>query len=172
MLLQVVILLTGNYGFFNWLTLALCLLLLDDALLRKISSWPGSWRRRVKVQPNELAVASEQTAAVTIAQPLANMPPSAGSGAGQSRQWPLWITAPLAAVILLVTSTQWLEILRLWNPPPGALLAVQRWVSPFCSVNTYGLFAVIATSRAEIEIVEGSNDGKDLAAVWVQIQAG
>ena len=34
-LLQVLILLTGNYGFFNWLTLALCILLLDDAALRR-----------------------------------------------------------------------------------------------------------------------------------------
>jgi len=36
--LQLLILLTGNYTFFNWLTLALCLLLLDDFLLWKILS--------------------------------------------------------------------------------------------------------------------------------------
>src|SRR5204863_4525223 len=33
-LLQVIILLTGNYTFFNWLTLALCLFTMDDAALR------------------------------------------------------------------------------------------------------------------------------------------
>ncbi len=33
--LQILILLTGNYTFFNWLTLALCLLLLDDKVLMK-----------------------------------------------------------------------------------------------------------------------------------------
>ena len=33
--LQILILLTGNYTFFNWLTLALCLLLLDDFVLGK-----------------------------------------------------------------------------------------------------------------------------------------
>jgi predicted DCC family thiol-disulfide oxidoreductase YuxK len=33
--LQILILLTGNYTFFNWLTLALCLLLLDDYCLMK-----------------------------------------------------------------------------------------------------------------------------------------
>lgn len=38
--LQVAILLTGNYGFFNWLTLALCVLCLDDGV------WPGAWRER------------------------------------------------------------------------------------------------------------------------------
>ena len=34
--LQILILLTGNYTFFNWLTIALCLLLLDDDLLRRV----------------------------------------------------------------------------------------------------------------------------------------
>jgi predicted DCC family thiol-disulfide oxidoreductase YuxK len=39
-LLQVLILLTGNYSFFNLLTLALIVLLLDDAV------WPIAWRGR------------------------------------------------------------------------------------------------------------------------------
>jgi hypothetical protein len=34
--LQILILLTGNYTFFNWLTLALCLLLLDDFVLKNL----------------------------------------------------------------------------------------------------------------------------------------
>jgi predicted DCC family thiol-disulfide oxidoreductase YuxK len=38
--LQVLILLTGNYGFFNWVTIALCVMLLDDAV------WPA-WVRRL-----------------------------------------------------------------------------------------------------------------------------
>jgi hypothetical protein len=36
LLLQVVILFTGNYAFFNLLTMALCLVLFDDAALRKV----------------------------------------------------------------------------------------------------------------------------------------
>src|ERR1700722_8386600 len=36
LLLQLVILLTGNYAFFNLLTMALCLTLFDDAALRKV----------------------------------------------------------------------------------------------------------------------------------------
>ena len=38
-LLQIIIGLTGNYAFFNLLTIALCLLLIDDAV------WPGAGRR-------------------------------------------------------------------------------------------------------------------------------
>jgi hypothetical protein len=33
------------------------------------------------------------------------------------------------------------------------------WVAPFRSINSYGLFAVMTTSRPEI-IIEGSNDGE------------
>jgi hypothetical protein len=40
--LQLVIALTGNYGFFNLLTIALCLLLFDD------SFWPRGWRVRAR----------------------------------------------------------------------------------------------------------------------------
>jgi predicted DCC family thiol-disulfide oxidoreductase YuxK len=39
--LQTLILLTGNYTFFNWLTLALCLLLLDDFALARFA--PRGW---------------------------------------------------------------------------------------------------------------------------------
>src|SRR5205807_1714560 len=35
--LQALILLTGNYAFFNWLTLALCILLFDDQLLARFA---------------------------------------------------------------------------------------------------------------------------------------
>jgi hypothetical protein len=33
-----------------------------------------------------------------------------------------------------------------------------RWLGPFRSINNYGLFAVMTTTRPEI-IIEGSNDG-------------
>lgn len=38
--LQILIMLTGNYAFFNWLALALCLFLVDDAILQR-------WRSKV-----------------------------------------------------------------------------------------------------------------------------
>ena len=41
--LQVCILLTGNYAFFNLLTIALCLLLFED------SAWPEKWRKRLRL---------------------------------------------------------------------------------------------------------------------------
>lgn len=44
--LQLLIILTGNYCFFNWLTIALCLFLLDDQMLRRpLASAPPLSRR-------------------------------------------------------------------------------------------------------------------------------
>jgi hypothetical protein len=43
-------------------------------------------------------------------------------------------------------------------PWPGPVGRLYEWVQPFRSINSYGLFAVMTTSRPEI-IVEGSNDG-------------
>ena len=47
LLFQLMIMLTGNYGFFNLLTMALCVLLFDDAAMRRLlprglKSWIGS----------------------------------------------------------------------------------------------------------------------------------
>jgi predicted DCC family thiol-disulfide oxidoreductase YuxK len=58
LLLQVVILLTGNYTFFNLLTMALCLVLFDDAALRKISPASATrfMQRHVRsVEPGRVA---------------------------------------------------------------------------------------------------------------------
>jgi predicted DCC family thiol-disulfide oxidoreductase YuxK len=49
--LQTLILLTGNYGVFNVLSIALCVLLLDDGV------WPWRWRRRAGVERVEPAPA-------------------------------------------------------------------------------------------------------------------
>jgi lipase maturation factor 1 len=52
LLLQLVILLTGNYAFFNLLTMALCLVLFDDAALRKVL--PQSLIRFVQLHVREI----------------------------------------------------------------------------------------------------------------------
>ena len=54
---------------------------------------------------------------------------------------------------------------------PEALLAVSKMSSPFQIVNSYGLFAVMTTSRPEI-IVEGSNDGEAWTAYEFRYKPG
>jgi predicted DCC family thiol-disulfide oxidoreductase YuxK len=77
------------------------------------------------------------------------------------RRWPRAMTAAVAAVLLIVSGA--LTIAMLFRPRafPRPVVALARAVEPFRSVNTYGLFAVMTTSRPEI-VLEGSDD----AASW------
>ncbi|HUD98551.1 MAG TPA: lipase maturation factor family protein [Bryobacteraceae bacterium] len=109
--LQVLILLTGNYTFFNLLAIALCIFLFADP-------------------PARLA-----------------RPETRGHR-----------TVTLALMVFVVTTSglQLLEMFHVPLPPPAEGYLV--WISPLRLVNSYGLFAVMTTTRPEI-VVEGSNDG-------------
>ena len=108
-LLQVAILLTGNYAFFNLLALALCLWGLDDATFAPLGRL---LRRRF---------------------PSDNIPKSKAIVTGMN--------AALAALAIA-------GVLELIGHAP-------TFVQPFEIVNSYGLFAVMTTSRPEI-VIEGS----------------
>jgi hypothetical protein len=107
--LQILILLTGNYTFFNWLTIALCLFLFPERPVRTISE---TWTHRA-------------------------------------------VTAALATFVLVTSGLQFLEMLSFPLPSPVAVYLGS--IAPLRIINTYGLFAVMTTTRPEI-IVEGSND--------------
>jgi amino acid transporter len=104
---QALILLTGNYTFFNWLTIALCM-----------------W---VFIEP-------------------------AAESSGRRRL----VTVALAALIGVLSGLLCLQLFAAPLPPGGD--TVLRIADPLRIVNSYGLFAVMTTTRPEI-IVEGSNDG-------------
>lgn len=128
--LQLLILLTGNYTFFNWLTLALCLLLLDDFVLR-------TWL------PKSLTGFYQHATLVT----------APGS-------WRTLCLIPLVFIFVSVSAIQLLGPIGLvptWTSP---VVDLYGWISPFRTINSYGLFAVMTTERPEI-IVEGSNDRQD-----------
>jgi hypothetical protein len=121
---------TGNYGFFNLLTIVLYIALLDDRALH--------WRSH------------------------------GGTGDGTRAQEPrIWRTATTVAAIAIallsvvafireiqVTARTRTQIAQRW---PGRVLA---WVSPFHSVNGYGLFRVMTTTRPEL-VIEVSQNGRD-----------
>jgi hypothetical protein len=86
----------------------------------------------------------------------ARLPPLA---AGARPWWPKAVLYPVAAVIALVSGGELLSTLGV--APPAPVAALRRAVGPLWSINRYGLFAVMTTSRPEI-IVEGSED----ASTW------
>jgi len=134
MLLQVLILLTGNYAFFNFLTIALCLFALDDAALRSILGRLSiSWHAKQR-----------------------------------SIAWQA-VCASVASFVLITSGFEMAGELsgRHWAPAD----AVVRAIAPFGIVNTYGLFAVMTTSRPEI-IIEGSEDGASWQAYEFKYKPG
>jgi predicted DCC family thiol-disulfide oxidoreductase YuxK len=135
--LMALIALTGNYCFFNLLAVTLCVLLLDDAALRRFA--PLRWRT-LPVSPRRW-------------------------------RWPSWITAPLAAVVLLVTTMTLASSFREPISWPSPMVSLFRTLAPLRSFNGYGLFAMMTTARPEI-IIEGSNDGKTWSAYEFKYKPG
>src|SRR5213594_2140685 len=134
--LQIVIAVTGNYCFFNLLTIALCLLLIDDSVAASLCR--GVLLHRV---PDT----ATQRRGYNCALPL------------QDR---LCSYAAIAVVIVTLPINAWL-IFSAFKPHeewPRPLIAIYGRLEPFRIVNGYGLFRVMTKDRSEI-VIEGSADG-------------
>lgn len=124
MFLQLLILLTGNYAFFNLLSLALCLWGLDDHTFEPLArvlrtGWP-------------------KFRAHTTRNPTAR------------------IAVNVALAVLMFFGG--VELIDMFDPEFGSIAKIPiSLLAPFDIVNTYGLFAVMTTTRPEI-VIEGSND--------------
>jgi hypothetical protein len=132
-MLQVGIGATGNYGFFNVLTIVLYLSLLDDRTLGRLV--PSHAARNAL---NRLS---------RIVGPI-------GWRVGVN------VVAMFIAVLSAMTLFREMDRTRRVRGPfdrgwPGMVLT---WVSPFNSVNGYGLFRVMTTARPEI-VIEVSDNG-------------
>ncbi len=136
--LQVAILATGNYNFFNVLTVALCLLLVDDA----------AWAALLPGGVEALATAADLAPG---ASPLR-------TGAA----------ALLALPALALGGLHVRRTLAPDRPLPEAAEELLRWIGPFRTFNSYGLFRVMTKERPEI-VVQGSRDGEsweDYGFAW------
>ena len=133
--LQLVIAITGNYCFFNLLTIALCLLLIDDAsICRRSASLP-------------VGTLTASSTGARNARPLAHR---------------LATSATIIVIIVTLPINGWL-IFSAFKPeatPPRTLANVYGKLEAFRIVNSYGLFRVMTKDRCEI-IFEGSADGMD-----------
>lgn len=136
-LLQLMIGFTGNYTFFNLLSIALCLTLLDDKTwLSVLPSFPASYFSSI----------SPTTYTLT---------PLLFSGS--------IIIALFALITVTVGSWQLYESVFPRARPPAPIAALLGAIAPFRSINEYGLFRVMTTHRPEI-VVEGSVDGREWKA--------
>ena len=165
-LLQLGIMLTGNYGFFNLLSLLLCIGLLDDRAIRWLV--PGLLRRIGK-QP---LGAPGDTPEADAPAPRSPEPPPNLVRASRSVGRRTLLPAVAAVMIVLGSAAFAREMIA------TAGRAVPRWidallapVAPFSSFNGYGLFRVMTTERPEI-IVERSDDGEVWTAVPFRYKPG
>jgi hypothetical protein len=166
-LLQASIGLTGNYNFFNLLTVVLCVSLLDDAFLEMlVSRRAWSWLSTRSDPPRHAA------------------PPA---GTRPRRVWLVRrsVHGVLIAALILASSTTLVREMVRTRPPgrvegisgsllelgervTGAAAPLLRVVAPFRSINGYGLFRSMTTERPEINL-EVSRDGREwreLAFRW------
>lgn len=159
--LQILILLTGNYTFFNFLTLAICLLLLDDFVFQRFV--PRKWKS-IKSQP-EAGGASVPESRSNVSQTPRSESPD------RTRRWPKLVIIPVSVIIAAISIYQLASLFgarsSLWLPPA----VMEAELVPFRTVNSYGLFAVMTTNRQEI-VVEGSNDGTNWLAYEFKYKPG
>jgi predicted DCC family thiol-disulfide oxidoreductase YuxK len=129
--LQLAIAITGNYCFFNLLTIALCLLLIDDSVI-------ASLRRGAPLRRDAYN----------------------GAPGGRALPSQLCSYAAVLVIVVTLPVNAWL-IFAAFKPrarPPDALGTLYARLEAFRIVNGYGLFRVMTKDRDEI-VLEGSTDG-------------
>jgi lipase maturation factor 1 len=165
---QLVVILTANYTFLNYLVLALGFLLLDDRCLLQFlpQPWKKSFVAKLTIAPEDKQSASEPNTIYSAPETSAK-PPQLGQNRLQTRKSKVRqqvIILKLSFVSLVLT---WIfyaataELIWMFStlPLPTEPVAL---LEPFRIANRYGLFGIMTRGRYEIEF-QGSRDGK----TWV-----
>ena len=140
---------TGNYGFFNFLTLVLCVPLLDDGVLSRLRMRLASVRPRRRSRASEPETPARR-AIVRVVAPV------------------LLALSALSMVRELAYTLPGGRGMAFW---PRAGDQVLGWVAPLRSINGYGLFRVMTTERPEL-VIEGSRDGERWEAYELRYKPG
>jgi predicted DCC family thiol-disulfide oxidoreductase YuxK len=119
-LLQMLIMATGNYGFFNILSIVLCFTLLDDSI------WPTRWQFSLTVDQFREAVRNRWFFRHRVLPAIATMI--------------LVITSMQIVEGFAARAVDW----------PAPLASLDQSLAPFRSINSYGLFRVMTRERPEI----------------------
>ena len=132
--LQLVIAFTGNYCFFNLLTIALCLLLIDDSVAAALWAAPHERAKNVSTTFRTAKRLQDQLCSYAATAVLI-------------------VTLPVNGWLILTAFKRDAD----W---PRPLVAIYSRLQPFRLINGYGLFRVMTKDRDEI-VIEGSADGID-----------
>jgi len=142
---QIVVILTANYAFLNYIVLAMGVLLLDDQFI--LGLLPAQWKSRYPAasDPNQAPIVEAASSLEKLRRPW--------------RITKLTISAIFLSWIAYATTVE--LIFMFWRAPlPTAAVSA---LEPFRIANQYGLFAVMTRGRYEIEF-QGSTDGQNWIA--------
>lgn len=128
---QVLIILTSNHNWFNFLTIALCLFLFDDRALQRVL--PGGMLKRLEWR--------------TSPAPQGGVMIRASAGL-------------LAGLIVVVSAVQLWDLITHKGDPGTPVGKLVSYAETFRIANKYHVFPTMTTRRIELEI-EGSTDGRE-----------
>ena len=129
--MQLLIMLTSNHNYFNLLTIVLCLFLIDDRALRRMTP---AWLRQGE------------------ADRAGSTPGRQGGGVKGA------LVIPLFLVVAVVSASQMAGFFRP-AAPGGWVAALEEWVRPFRIVNRYHVFPTMRKERIELEVEGAGPDG-------------
>jgi hypothetical protein len=156
---QIVVILTANYAFLNYIVLALGFLLLDDRFLVRFV--PMRWRTGLPVtKAPEPEVESDSSSEDSSQASEASPQVQPARSVQHFRALRLAVFAVALSWIFYAATLPMLQMF--WRGIPllaGPVTALE----PFRIANQYGLFAVMTPHRYEIEF-QGSNDGLNWVA--------
>jgi len=138
---MVLIILTGNYGIFNLLAIVLCLICFDDKFWLNIL--PPSIVSLFRSSPSH----------------------------SPDTKFHARLVVSLGIFIFILSTLQFSRQLGIAKAFSLPLAKAFKWAAPFHFTSTYGLFAVMTTSRQEI-VLEGSQDKKDWKSYEFKWKAG
>ena len=147
---ELVVILTANYTFLNYLVLSLGILLLDDRFLRQFL--PQGWK---KFFPEEAATNTNKDDEPKTSSPSEPKTPHLGL----SHQLSTLKTSAAALLLTWVFYATTAQLLWMFWPLPFPTEPVAL-LEPFRVANRYGLFGIMTRGRYEIEF-QGSDDGKN-----------
>jgi hypothetical protein len=144
---QIMVIVTANYAFLNYIVLVTGILLLDDRSIQSVL--PEKWRARIFREP----------------APPSDPPKEEGSAPYTSLRHH-WLAIKLAVSAVMLTWIFYCTVAELiWMFARRAPLPASPVIAlePFRIANQYGLFAVMTRGRYEIEF-QGSMDGQKWVA--------
>jgi len=142
---QILIAITGNYAFFNLLTIALCICLLDD---QWIDSGKLAWQFVGVALATRGRLPLQEEPAIVISNDKKLLPLLKAQH----------MVSIAVAVLIGVLSIRAIARAIVSLPMPAFVEQLADISERYFIYNSYGLFAVMTTKRLEIQI-EGSNDG-------------